>query len=194
VAVAVATAAGTIDQVEVARLREAAERELTNVTPIRTAFHFFVAENVDEVRLDATKEVQRIVQERRPHADAAAVDPYLLNSNLNSRLMKRWEDLAITQRDAYYSKEEDDRERFQQEDEVAARHCATLTARLKSPQVPTPLAGDATDKNAEEPISWPESSATEEMKADRESASKTRHDDASHNEESPPKKVKQEMV
>jgi hypothetical protein len=48
--------------------------------------------------------------------------------------MKAWEALPQESRDAFMVQEEDDRRRFMEEDEIANRHCATLTARGKSPR------------------------------------------------------------
>lgn len=45
-----------------------------------------------------------------------------------------WENLTNDERDAFMIKEEEDRRRFMEEDEIASRHCATLTARGKSPR------------------------------------------------------------
>jgi hypothetical protein len=103
-----------------------AEETLSEVTPIQTDFHFFVMANKDRLLAQAQEEVGS-------NADNA----YLLHTNLNSRLMKAWEDLSRAERDVYVKKEEADRRRFMEEDEVASRHCATLTARTKSPKSPT---------------------------------------------------------
>lgn len=62
------------------------------------------------------------------------LDPLLVNTNLNTRLKMAWENLTNDERDAFMIKEEEDRRRFMEEDEIASRHCATLTARGKSPR------------------------------------------------------------
>jgi hypothetical protein len=115
--------------VEVERLRAAAAQELTHdeVEPIRTDFHFFVQENQEKYRKLSEEEV-------RNTANGDTLDPFLVNSNLNTRLMKAWEDLKKEERDICMVKEEEDRRRFMEEDEIASRHCATLTARGKSPR------------------------------------------------------------
>merc|ERR1712238_619837 len=64
------------------------------------------------------------------------IDPYLVTTALNERLMRCWENESSITRNIYLSKEEDDRQRFMTEDEIAGRHCATLTARAKSPKAP----------------------------------------------------------
>jgi hypothetical protein len=117
------------NHVEVERLRAAAATEITpaEVKPIQTDFHFFAKENAAKFRKLAEKDVRASLAEGEP------LDPFLVNSNLNTRLMKAWEGLTKEQRDAYMVQEEEDRRRFMEEDEIASRHCATLTARGKSP-------------------------------------------------------------
>jgi hypothetical protein len=51
---------------------------------------------------------------------------------LNCRVMKAWENCKREERDRYMEKEEADRRRFMEEDEVASRHCFTLTARIRT--------------------------------------------------------------
>jgi hypothetical protein len=118
------------DHVEVERLRAAAATEITTdeVKPIQTDFHFFVKENLEKYRKLAEEDVRSSMKD-----GAGDLDPFLVNSNLNSRLHKAWEDLPKEERDSYMVLEEDDRRRFMEEDEIASRHCATLTARGKSP-------------------------------------------------------------
>ena len=117
------------NHVEVERLRAAAATELKaeEVKPIQTDVHFFVKDNAAKYRKLAEEEVRAGLKE------GEALDPFLVNSNLNTRLMKAWEGLKKEQRDAYMLQEEEDRRRFMEEDEIASRHCATLTARGKSP-------------------------------------------------------------
>jgi len=69
--------------------------------------------------------------------DSGELDPFLVNTNLNSRILAAWEKATQDTRDVYRKKEEDDRTRFMAEDEIASRHCATLTARGKSPRETT---------------------------------------------------------
>ena len=119
------------DHSEVERLRAAAATELTTeeVKPIQTDFHFFVKEHAEKYRKLAEEEV------RKSLGDDSKLDPMLVNSNLNTRLLKAWEGLTKDERDAYMVQEEADRRRFMEDDEIASRHCATLTARGKSPRV-----------------------------------------------------------
>ena len=115
-----------MDDLEAERLRntEAAELSLSEVKPIQTDFHFFVAAVRDKLRVEAEKEVSE--------TNNGVLDPFLVNTNLNCRLKKVWEDLSREDREEYLQKEEEDRRRFTEEDEVASRHCFTLTARLRS--------------------------------------------------------------
>ena len=121
---------------EAERLKNSAEQELTlsEVDPIKTDFYWFVLSVKDTLRQQAEQEVKAALakQESPQVADVKGLS-YLINTNLNSRLMRAWEDLSATQREDFAKKEEEDRRRFQEEDEVASRHCATLTSRTKSP-------------------------------------------------------------
>jgi hypothetical protein len=112
-----------------------ADVELTpsNVTPLRSDFHFFVMETKDRIRLEAEKEVQASLRATKKSAADPMIVQYLVNTNLNARLMKEWEKLTLDDKKPYVKKEDDDRKRFMEEDEVASRHCATLTARVKMP-------------------------------------------------------------
>jgi len=122
------------DDLETERLRQAALTEISpsQVAPIKTAFHFFVIDMRESILPIAEQEVRRSVSAR----EGEPLDPYLVNSNLNGRLIKAWEDLNEERRQACMRKEEEDRRRFMEEEEIASRHCATLTARSKSPKTP----------------------------------------------------------
>lgn len=126
------------------RLRAAAATEITTeeVKPIQTDFHFFVKDHIETYRKLAEEEVRGSVEDKD-----ADLDPTLVNSNLNTRLMKAWEGLTKESRDSYMTQEEADRRRFMEDDEIASRHCATLTARGKSPRVVT----SSSDSNKEAP-------------------------------------------
>lgn len=115
---------------EVERLRFAAAAEITHedVKPIRSDFHFFVIENKKRCRQLSEEEVRKSTKAE------SELDYFLVNSNMNMRMMKLWEDLKPEERGSYMVKEEEDRRRFMEEDEIASRHCATLTARGKSPR------------------------------------------------------------
>jgi hypothetical protein len=102
-------------------MRAAADPAL--VKPMRSDFHFFVDDMRDKIKVISKKEL-----------GGDAGNKYLLFSNMNARLMKAWEDATDETRADYMVKEEDDRRRFMADDEIASRHCATLTARARSPR------------------------------------------------------------
>ena len=108
------------------------DAELTEVKPIQTDFHFFVKEFMHKLREAAETEVDASL-EGKPDDYIEANRQFLVHSNLNCRLMKRWEDMSQENREEFFQKEESDRKRFMEEDEVASRHCFTLTARQRSP-------------------------------------------------------------
>jgi hypothetical protein len=121
-----------LDNLEEDRLKAAklAEESLSDVKPIKTDYHFFVLEKMKEMKLLAEQEVRESMKDK-----GKKVDSYLLNSNLNTRLMRAWEKLSTEERTLYMKKEEDDRRRFMDEEEVASRHCATLTSRHQGPSL-----------------------------------------------------------
>ena len=112
-------------------MRAAAAAELSHneVKPIQSDYHFFVKANIAKFKELAEHEVRKSLKPDQ------ALDSYLLNTNLNSRLKHAWEVLSSEEREVYASKEEEDRRRFMEEDEIASRHCATLTARGKAAKV-----------------------------------------------------------
>lgn len=167
------------DHSEVERLRAAAATELTTeeVKPIQTDFHFFVKEHAEKYRLLAEEEVRKSLKDA-----SEKLDPMLVNSNLNTRLLKAWEGLTKDERDAYMVQEEKDRRRFMEDDEIASRHCATLTARGKSPR--------AVDNSKTKPkvVEEKEEPVKEEPKAPVEESSAEAAE--SETMESPTKKMK----
>lgn len=147
------------------------------VKPIRTNFHFFVSDVEDTVQKDAVRE-----------CGEHHTDPFLLYSNMNARLIQKWQDLPLLDQEAYRKMEEDDRIRFQNDDDIASRHCATLTARARSPRdgdddVTLDTAISSSDGDAHKRSS---PSDDIEILADME--------EASIETESPPKRIKQEEV
>jgi len=106
---------------ELERIRSQTE---IKVAPIRTDFHFFVDDVDESVREEAENECGEQHKE----------DLFLLYSNMNARLIQKLKVLPRARRAVYMAKEEQDRLRFQNDDEIASRHCATLTARAKSPR------------------------------------------------------------
>lgn len=102
------------------------------VKPIQTDFHFFVQDRRPTLLKAATLEVDKSLVGKDPER-IEQHRAFLINSNLNCRVLKEWEDLPRDEREEYFKKEEDDRQRFMEDDEVASRHCFTLTARVRSP-------------------------------------------------------------
>jgi len=99
------------------------------VAPMRPDFHFYVHDHKEKVVEEAKIELQGIVELE----DSGEIDSYLLYSNINERLISMWTESTQATRSAYMVKEEEDRKRFMNAEEVASQHCATLTARAKSP-------------------------------------------------------------
>ena len=97
----------------------AMEQVLKSVKPIQTDYHLFIEEEMKKHQDAANKD--------------AGDDAYLRNSSMNYRLKAAWETLEPSQRAIYLKREELDRKRFMEEEEIASRHCATLTARNSTP-------------------------------------------------------------
>lgn len=158
---------------QVEREKQMAELELSLqlVQPIKTDFHFYVNEKQEPFRKAAEQEVREAAP---PPGNDEQYDAYLFNSNLNARLKMAWEKVSADDRGGYLKKEEADRRRFMEEDQIASRHCATLTSRLSSPS----------------PRKSPKSREHEE---DNENAKRgLNNDKASSDESSPHKKNKVE--
>ena len=119
-----------------------------NVEPMKSDFYYFLNETKELIMMEAIKQVKEccdnnLVQDLQGNLAKLDMEngdphPYLLFSNINERLIRKWEELPQTNRSTYLVKEEEDRKRFMNAEEVASRHCATLTARARSPQPFTP--------------------------------------------------------
>jgi hypothetical protein len=144
------------DDLESVRVKPSATNELTlaEVKPIQSDFHFFVHNNKGKFLTAAENEVNSIVMKQKLSIDKNSPKyKYLINSNLNCRLLRAWENLSMNERTEYMKREEEDRRRFMDEDEVASRHCFTLTARVRSPSKNKPsssLSGDQDDGDRSE--------------------------------------------
>jgi hypothetical protein len=114
------------------------------VSPMRTNFHFFVDDVQEAVRTEAQDEYKGDVD-------------FLLYSNMNARFIKKWHELPASAHEAYMGKEEEDRIRFQNDDEIASRHCATLTARASR--------GEDDDGDGEETVAKKRSSPSNELES-----------------------------
>ena len=106
------------------------------VEPMKQDFYFFAVDNKEEYLAQAKAAVREAISTAPPTTETIEEDdPYLTMTNLNERLMASWLEQPRSVRTQYLSKEEGDRRRFQLDDEVASRHCATLTARSRSPRI-----------------------------------------------------------
>lgn len=111
----------SMEELQAEREKEemAMEQVLKSVKPIQTDYHLYIAEQMDKCKILAEKD--------------GGNDAYLRNSSLNYHLKAAWESLEPSQRAVYLKREELDRKRFMEEEEIASRHCATLTARHSTP-------------------------------------------------------------
>ena len=107
---------------------------VNKVEPMRQDFHFYALDMKDSLMAQAKETVKHAVANTKTARQVKEDDPYLVMTNLNERLIASWQVEPQSVRLQYLAKEEADRKRFQLDDEVASRHCATLTARSKSPK------------------------------------------------------------
>lgn len=104
------------------------------VEPMKQDFHFYAVDHYNEVNQTCQRQLNTA------YADGSIAETnkenhlFLLTTLINARLIKNWEDSPPSTRAHYLKKEEADRKRFMSEEEVASRHCATLTARKRSPK------------------------------------------------------------
>ena len=150
------------EDIEQERIR--ATVEPIEVKPMKTDYHFFVEDNRDRIQTEAEQEVSN-------------ENKFLLYSNMNARMLKSWMDTASKAREDYFTKEEDDRQRFMNDDEIASRHCATLTARARSPR------GDGMDEKE---------GGGDDCSGNDSDDSKRRETGQDDDDESPTKKIKVE--
>lgn len=106
-----------------------AEEEMIDVDPMRQDFQFYSADHRKEVEYRVKTKLLKLLKQRRPGATQEDISSMLFFTIVNSELMAMWEREPKAVRDKYRVKEEEDRIRFMQEDDIASRHCATLTAR-----------------------------------------------------------------
>ena len=92
-------------------------------------FHFYGKEHYNTVVEECKRKLQA------SNLLTAENELYLTNTLLNATLIHNWEKAPQSTRTHYLKLEEGDRKRFMSEDEVASRHCATLTARKRSPKM-----------------------------------------------------------
>lgn len=184
----------TAEDLERMKAAAAAEQSLAEVKPIQTDFHFFVRDRREKLLAAAEAEVDKSLKGQSPEL-ITKHRTHLINSNLNCRLLKAWEDLPRDEREEYFKKEEDDRQRFMEEDEVAGRHCFTLTARIKSPSKKGPLVApeDEDEGFSGSPLEFCAKEEDEVVSSsDEEKQGKRSSHDVPSKEESPTKKNKAE--
>jgi len=109
---------------------QSADDMASKVNPMRSDFHFYAAEH-------KTQEMASISTGTNTNTDTDTdtvtgnTNPIIAITDLNERLMQMWEKENSSTRSEYLTKEELDRARFMNEDEIESRHCATLTSRSK---------------------------------------------------------------
>lgn len=87
---------------------------ISRVGPMRSDFHFYA----EQFKKEALEKV-----------GSENLNPLDTITALNERLVSMWESQSSSTRNEYMMKEELDRSRFMNEDEIESRHCATLTSR-----------------------------------------------------------------
>lgn len=105
---------------------------MLTVPPMRPDFHFFVQDHKEAIIQEAKADLPMIYRRLRMPLPTD-IDSSLLFSHINERLIALWESTPPSARQTYILQEEEDRKRFMNAEEVASQHCATLTARVKSP-------------------------------------------------------------
>eukprot|EP00804_Cyclotella_cryptica_P011895 CCRYP_004398-RA/>CCRYP_004398-RA protein AED:0.26 eAED:0.04 QI:0/-1/0/1/-1/1/1/0/321 len=105
--------------------------EEPKVDPMKQDFHFYAMDNYQSV-LDECK--RKLIHSNLVYQTSPENEVYLSTTLLNAHLIHKWEIAPQSTRAHYLKLEENDRKRFMSEDEVASRHCATLTARKRSPK------------------------------------------------------------
>lgn len=111
-------------------INHAEEEELT-VDPMKQDFHFYAMDHRDEV----TQQCKQQLLQSSLSSNNNNNQLYLLTTLVNARLIQNWTHASPQIRAQYAAMEETDRKRFMGEEEVASRHCATLTARRRVPKV-----------------------------------------------------------
>jgi len=108
----------------------AAEEEI-QVEPMKQDFFFYANDHFDAVRAQCEEECKH---SSKSLAGNKENELYRLTTLMNARLIQDWESGPASLREQYMKMEDGDRQRFMSEEEVASRHCATLTARKRSPK------------------------------------------------------------
>jgi hypothetical protein len=108
--------------------------EEPKVEPMKQDFHFYAMDHYEEVKHVCQQQLDNAFANGTIARTNTENRLFLLTTLLNARLIKNWESASPSTRAKYLKKEEADRKRFMSEEEVASRHCATLTARRRSPK------------------------------------------------------------
>ncbi|KAL3758484.1 hypothetical protein ACHAWU_004327 [Discostella pseudostelligera] len=114
--------------------KEPGMEEEPKVEPMKQDFHFYAVDHYKEVHQACQRQLDAAFADGSISEANKENHLILLTTLINARLIKNWEDASPSTRAQYLKKEEADRKRFMSEDEVASRHCATLTARKRSPK------------------------------------------------------------
>ena len=114
--------------------KEPEMEEEPKVEPMKQDFHFYAVDHYKEVHQACQLQLNAAFADGSISETNKENHLILLTTLINARLIKNWEDASPSTRAQYLKKEETDRKRFMSEDEVASRHCATLTARKRSPK------------------------------------------------------------
>jgi len=114
----------TAEEIQAERDRQSAEYELSlsRVKPIQSDYQWFAQDAMNKKNEGVPSSIEN--------------DLFLKNSYLNGRLKHVWEHMEQEDRMEFLKREEADRRRFTEEEEVASRHCATLTARAPAGSSP----------------------------------------------------------
>ena len=119
--------------------KELLEMEELTVEPMKQDFHYYAMDHYDEVKQICEKQLAKSIANGSIQQKNKENHLFLLTTLINTLLIKNWEAAPASTRAEYLKREEADRKRFMSEEEVASRHCATLTARRRSPKQSGPL-------------------------------------------------------
>lgn len=108
--------------------------EEPKVEPMKQDFHFYATDHYEDARQASQQQLENSFANGSIPEKTKENQLHLLTTLINARLIQNWEAAPPSKRASYLKKEEADRKRFMSEEEVASRHCATLTARRRSPK------------------------------------------------------------
>ena len=110
------------------------EEDELQVEPMKQDFHFYAQDNYEEAKRACQAQIKRSRNSGKISQKNKENELFLLSTLINARLIQNWERAPSSVRASYLKKEEEDRKRFMGEEEIASRHCETLTARRRSPK------------------------------------------------------------